>query len=76
MSTIHSIDFRDGYPKRYAINWLEKYNIIPIKEHITKEGNKIISIRYRVKDPKLFKRFITKSVYDKHGKINIIVGYY
>jgi len=76
MSTIHSVDFREGYPKRQALQWLKKNNIKPIKEHITKEGRKIISIRYRILDPKLFKSFSTKSHYDKYGKINIIIGYW
>jgi len=76
MSTIHSIDFREGYPKRQALQWLKRNNIHPIKEHITKEGRKIISIRYRILDPKLFKSFTTKSQYDKYGKINIIIGYW
>lgn len=76
MSTIHSIDFREGYKKRQALAWLKHHDIHPIKEHITKEGNKIISIRYRILDPKLFKRFTTKSHYDDHGKVNIIIGYW
>lgn len=76
MSTIHSVDFREGYKKRSALAWLKRNEIHPIKEDITKEGNKIISIRYRIKDPKLFKHFSTKSHYDKNGKVNIIIGYY
>jgi hypothetical protein len=76
VSTIHSIDFREGYKKADSIKWLKKNNIKPIKEDITKEGRKIISIRYRIKDPSLFRSFSTKSIYDKHGKVNIIIGYY
>ena len=31
VSTIHSIDFREGYKKADATRWLKKNNIKPIK---------------------------------------------
>lgn len=74
MSELHSVDFRKA-TKAEAKAWLDKHDIFPIKEHITKEGNKIISRRYRIKDPKLFKTFSTKKIFSKNMEINLIFGY-
>jgi len=70
---IHSVDFRSGYTTPQAKQWLAKHNLKPIKRvHITKEDGKVVSRRYRIQDPELFKNFITKKVDD--GKINLILG--
>jgi hypothetical protein len=70
---IHSVDFRHNYTAAQARKWLKKHNYKPIKRvHITKKDGSIVSIRYRIQDPKLFKSFITKKIDD--GNINLILG--
>ena len=72
---IHSIDCREGISKAQAESFLKKHNLKPIKEvHLTKHGNKIISRRYRIQDPALFKEFITKQIPTRTGVINLILG--
>ena len=73
MWEIHSVDFRQNYTTPQARKWLKKHNLQPIKRvHITKKAGVITSLRYRIKDPALFKSFITKKV--DNGNINIILG--
>ena len=74
MSQLHSVDFRKS-TKAKAYAWLNKHDIHPIKEHITKDGNKIISRRYRIIDPSLFKTFSTKKIFNNGMEINLIFGY-
>lgn len=78
MSDIHSVSF---LTKDYiwstveARAWLKKHNLVPIKKvHKIKVDNEITQLRYRIKDPALFKRFSTK--YIKKDGINLILGYY
>jgi len=72
---IHSVDFREGLSKAQAEAFLKNHNLISIKAvHLTKHGNKIISRRYRIKDPALFKEFITKQIPTRTGVINLILG--
>lgn len=53
--------------------WLEKKGITPLKEvDIVKKDGKISQYRYRILNPKRFKRFITKKTKDN---INFIIGY-
>ena len=62
MFEIHSVDFREGLTKTQAESFLKRHNLKPVKEvHLTKHGNKIISRRYRIQDPALFKEFITNT---------------
>ena len=71
---IHSVDFRQNYTTPQARQWLKKRDLQPIKRvHITKKDGIITSRRYRIKDPSLFKSFITKKV--DNGNINLILGY-
>lgn len=73
MFEIHSVDFRQNYTTPQARQWLKKHNLQPIKRvHITKKDNVITSRRYRIKDPELFKSFITKKI--DNGNINLILG--
>ncbi len=69
---IHTIVFSNKYwtPKT-ATEWLKKHtsNFKPIKR-VHKTLN---TFRYRLRDPKLFKSFITKKT--KLG-INIVIGIY
>ena len=70
---IHSVDFRQNYTTPQAKRWLKKHNLQPIKRvHITKKDGVITSRRYRIKDPALFKTFITKKI--DGGNINLILG--
>ena len=75
MFEIHSVDFREGLTKTQAESFLKRHDLKPIKEvHLTKHGNKIISRRYRIQDPALFKEFITKQIPTRTGVINLILG--
>lgn len=71
-SDIHSIAFMTNeatWTPKLAIEWLKLHDLKPIKK-MRKENNQL---RYRILDPKLFKRFSTKKT--KYG-INLIIGYY
>lgn len=70
---IHSVDFRQNYTTPQAKRWLKKHDLQPIKRvHITKKDGVITSRRYRIKDPSIYKSFITKKV--DNGNINLILG--
>lgn len=67
---IHTIVFLKKYwtPKT-AMKWLKEHNFKPIKKvHETPN-----TYRYRLKDPKLFRKFITKKT---DLGINIVIGIY
>jgi hypothetical protein len=78
MSEIHSIVFipnrKNPWTTTKARKWLKKHNLTPLKRvhKITSSKTGIIHLRYRIRDPKLYKRFITKKT--KEG-INIIIGF-
>lgn len=67
---IHTIVFSKKYwtPKT-ATEWLKKHNFKPIKR-VHKTLN---TYRYRLKDPKLFRTFMTKTT---DLGINIVIGIY
>lgn len=62
MSEIHSIYFMEnqGWSPQKARTWLKIHNYKPIKP-VHRMGNEL---RYRIKDPKLFKSFTTKKISD------------
>jgi hypothetical protein len=65
---IQSIYFSKHWSKYQTAKWLVNNGIIPMKEaHITPGY-----IRYRIQDPKLFKRFKTVKLGDG---INIVYGF-
>lgn len=68
-SDIHSVLFRkDKYDTRSARSRLKNHNLKPIKKvHTTKNF-----YRYRIRDPTLFKSFMTKKIDD----IELIIGFY
>ena len=68
-SQIHSVVFNDKFwTSANARSWLKQHNLIPIKRvHHTEN-----TLRYRIRDPRLFKRFSTK-VLPNH--INIVLGW-
>ena len=68
-SEIHSVLFDDKmYTTAEARKWLKKHNLKPIKiVHHTENY-----LRYRIKDPSLFKSFITKEI--KPG-IKFVIGF-
>ena len=75
MSEIHSIVFyRPKWNLTTSKRWIKEHNLKPIKKvHITKSvDGKITQYRYRIKNPNLFKKFITKKTNDN---INIIIGF-
>lgn len=76
MSQIHSVVFLTDN-KKWSLaktrKWLKKHDMIPIKDvDKVKVKGKISQYRYRLKDPKKFKRFITKKTKDD---INFVIGF-
>ena len=68
-SLIQSVAFNKNKWDKFNANlWLKKYGLKKLKPFRI-EGN---YIRARIKDPKLFKRYITKKLDDN---INLIIGY-
>lgn len=78
-SEIHSIVFipngKNNWTTVKAIKWLKNHNLTPIKrvdKVKSKQTGKITQLRYRIKDPALFKTFTTKKTNDE---INIVIGF-
>ena len=68
-SQIHSVVFDDKvWTSTNARLWLKQHNLKAIKR-VDKTEN---TLRYRIKDPKLFKRFTTQ-VLPNH--INLVLGW-
>ena len=67
---IHTVVFLKKYwtPKT-AKEWLKAHDLKPIK----KVHKTLNTYRYRLRDPKLFRRFITKKT---NLGINIVIGIY
>ncbi len=67
-SEIHSIVFKSRWwsPIR-ARKWLSEHGHVPIKR-VDRTKN---TLNYRIKDPKLFKTFITKKI---SPSINLVLG--
>lgn len=58
---VHSIIFDNKkFDTTAARNWLRMYGYMPIK-HVDKTKN---YLRYRIRDPKLFKSFVIKEITD------------
>ena len=76
MSEIHSVSFlaKGGWTADKARKWLKEHDLKPIKrvDKVYVDG-KLTQLRYRIKDPKQFKRFSTKKT---GNNINLIIGYY
>jgi hypothetical protein len=71
-SDIHTIAFMTNerpWTPTLARKWLKLHGLVPIKK-MRIEGNQL---RYRIRDPELFKSFITKKTNDG---INLIIGIY
>lgn len=72
---VHSIAFLTGWTPLQAKKWLKDHGFTPIKKvHIVKVKGHITQMRYRIKDPTLFSRFVTKKVWHGNKAINIILG--
>lgn len=72
-SDIHTVVFKTNeasWNTTLAREWLKIHNLTPIKR-VRIENNQL---RYRIKDPALFKSFITKKI--KKDGINLVIGYY
>lgn len=68
MSEIQSILFPIiSWTIKEALDWLNKHNFYPIKYN--EEGN---YYRFRIRNPDLYKKFITKIVKDD---IHLIIGF-
>jgi hypothetical protein len=70
-SDIQSVLFnKNVFTEKDAEKWMKKYNLHPIKQvHITKNF-----LRYRQKDPTIFKHFITEHTYDPN--VELVIGFY
>ena len=77
MSDIHSVAFLTKNHKwtvDKARRWLSKHNLKPIKPvHKVVSKGVITQLRFRIRDPRFFRGFITKKNDDD---INIIIGFY
>lgn len=77
MSEIHSVVFLPDGKKKWnsqtAMAWLKKHKLKPIKrvDKVYTDG-KLTQLRYRIQDPDMFKRFITKK---SNADINFIIGF-
>lgn len=70
-SDIQSVLFnKNAFTEKQAEIWMKKYHLHPIKEvHITKHF-----LRYRQKDPTIFKNFITQ--HTKDPNVELVIGFY
>lgn len=80
MSELHSVVFKDmpnnTWTTKEAKAWLKHYKLKPIKRvDIVKVDGVISQRRYRIKDPKLYKSFITKPVLSNGKHINLVIGF-
>lgn len=71
MSRIQSVVFlkRDGWTKEKARAWFKNTKLRPIKpvdDHLIGE------LRYRLRDPKLFRHFITKII---GNGVHLVIGF-
>lgn len=74
MSELHSVVF---LPPRWTIpkakKWLKEHDLKPIKHvDIVKVDGVRTQLRYRIRDPKRYKKFITKKTEDD---INFVIGF-
>jgi hypothetical protein len=71
MSVIQSVIFDKNYwTIAEARLWLRLHRLTPLKrEHTTKRF-----YRFRINNPMIFKRFITKKIIKDH--LDLIIGYY
>lgn len=77
MSQLHSVGFMGDWKIKETIGWLHKNGLVPIKQaHIYEKDGKTTQIRYRIRDPRIFRRFVTKRVKAHNDKIvNLILGF-
>lgn len=79
MSELHSVIFHktqnNNWTQTKAKQFLNKHKIKPIKKvRITYLKNgKINSLRYRIRPPEIFKKFITKKT---DNDISFVIGFY
>lgn len=74
MSQIHSVIFGNSWGnEEHRIKWLKDHDLRPIKAvHITEnKGEK--HYRYRIVDPKEFKRFTTEVI--KDHDLSLVLGW-
>lgn len=78
MSELHSVIFHKTAKNNWTLlktkKFLDEHKLKPIKKvHITYKNGKINTFRYRIRDPKIFKSFITKKTkYD----VSFVIGFY
>lgn len=79
MSELHSVIFHKtkshNWTQAKAKKFLNEHKIKPIKKvHITYLKNgKINSLRYRIRPPEIFKKFITKKT---DSDVSFVIGFY
>jgi len=74
MSEIHSVVFLTPYwDTKDARKWLASHDLKPIKKvHKVVVDDRITQLRYRIRDPQMFSRFITKAL---PNHINLVIGF-
>ena len=70
-SALHSVLFPLDFTLNDIIDFLQKHNMKPIKP--IREGERGKYKRVRIRDPKLFKSFITKKL---NNGVSLVIGYY
>ena len=63
----------EGWDLRKARNWLKKHNYKNIKVDRERDGRKITSYRFRQREKREFKRFVTKKI-GTEPRINLILA--
>jgi hypothetical protein len=70
MSQIHTVIFNNHYwTKEGALKWLKHNHLKPIAPARYTTN----FIRFRIRDPKKFKYFVTKKL---HGEIELVIGFH
>jgi hypothetical protein len=75
MSAVQSvIFFNDQRTPEEELEWLKHHHFSPIKSgHVITHGDKVHSVRYRIREPEDFDHFITKRI---EPDIDLIIGFY
>lgn len=72
-SSIHSVYFPDNeWTLGQASEWLMQHDLYPIKDP-RKYGH---YFRFRIRDPKLFRSYMTKVVMHGNKRIYLVIGFY
>lgn len=70
-SALHTVLFPLNFTLNEIIDFLQRNNLKPIKP--MRQGEQGKYKRVRIRDPKLFKSFITKKL---NNGVSLVIGYY